>query len=128
MGAWRLTGFHDLEALGEKEGGLRTEMCCGTEQVLASLLLREKLHEGQRSDLQWTGKEAADASWAPRKVQSGSEPLGRGSGSREKGSGEEEAACVGPQVSCEQERKDLSELKMLFELSVGCGAEIHLET
>lgn len=55
--------------------------------MLASLLLREKLHEEQRSDLQWTGKEAADASWAPRKVQRGSEPLGRGSGSREKGSG-----------------------------------------
>lgn len=67
-------------------------MFCGTEQVSASLLLRESLHEGQR-----TGKEAADASGAPRKVQSASEPLGRGRGSREKGREEEEAACVGPQ-------------------------------
>lgn len=57
-------------------GGLKT--FCGTELVLTSSMLRESLHKGQRSDLQRTEGETADSGWAPRKVQSGTEPLDRG--------------------------------------------------
>lgn len=71
--------------------------------MLASLLLRGNLHERQRNNLQGTEEETADSGGAPRKVQSGTEPLGSGGGGRAKDSEEEEATCGGPQRNSEED-------------------------
>lgn len=93
-----------METLSKKKGGSDgLKMFCGTEQVLASLLLRGNLHERQRNNLQGTEEETADSGGAPRKVQSGTEPLGSGGGGRAKDSEEEEATCGGPQRNSEED-------------------------